>query len=138
MERLLAPDTEVLEDVCENESDRARLSGERDQIQPGTVATYAGVYELAPGREVVVAVTGDLLFVQGLNDQASAALQSETQFMSTATPEASSSSRTRREVTHIVVRGAAGDQKAVRKKSSLISGEARSSARAALRMLRSP
>src|SRR6185295_19872960 len=68
-ERLLAPDIDLLEDVCENEIDRRRFSGDNGiRLSPALVAKYAGVYELTPGREVVVTATGDLLFVRGLNE----------------------------------------------------------------------
>src|SRR5204862_8368117 len=87
-ERLLAPDTDLLEDVCENEIDATHLSGDPGiRLSPELLASYAGAYELGPGREVVVTVTGDMLFVQGLNEPRLPLLvQSETQFMSTATP----------------------------------------------------
>src|SRR5947207_8901162 len=68
-ERLLAPDTDLLEDVCENERDGAHLSGDSGiRLSPQLLASYAGVYELAPGRQAVVTVVGDMLFVQGLNE----------------------------------------------------------------------
>ena len=81
-ERLLAPDTDLLEDVCENERDRQHLSGDTGiRLSPALLATYAGVYELAAGREVVVTAIGDLLFVQGLNEPKLPLLvQSETKF----------------------------------------------------------
>src|ERR1700681_1069003 len=67
-ERLLAPDTDLLEDVCENEIDATHLSGDTGiRLSPELLASYAGVYEFAPGRQVVVTVTGDMLFVRGLN-----------------------------------------------------------------------
>lgn len=117
-ERLLAPDTELLEDVCENERDAARLTGDSGiRLNPQLLATYAGVYELAPGREAVITVTGDMLFVQGLNEpKLPLVAQSETQFMSTATPTGFEFVKDAQgKVTHLIVRGAAGDQKAVRK-----------------------
>src|SRR5262245_7340797 len=44
MERLLAPDTDLLEDACENEVDRVRFSGDDGfRISSQTVAAYAGV-----------------------------------------------------------------------------------------------
>src|SRR5436190_1453759 len=68
-ERLLAPDTDLLEDVCENERDGIHLTGDTGiRLSPDLLATYAGVYELAPGREAVVTAVGDMLFVQGLNE----------------------------------------------------------------------
>ena len=120
--RLLAADTELLEDVCENESDKAHLSGDTGiRLSPALLATYAGVYELAPGREAVVTVTGDLLFVQGLNEPRLPLLvQSETQFMSTATPTGFEFVKDAQgKVTHMFVRGDAGQQKAVRKSAAV-------------------
>jgi len=121
-ERLLEPDTELLEDVCDNERDAIHLSGDTGiRLSPELLATYAGVYELAPGREVVVIVTGDMLFVQGLNEPKLPLLvQSETQFMSTANPTGYEFVKDAQgKVTHLMVRGAAGDRKAVRKGASV-------------------
>jgi hypothetical protein len=118
---LLAPDTDLLEDVCENESDAAHLSGDKGiRLKPELLATYAGVYEIAPGREFVVTAVGDLLFVQGLNEPKLPLLvQSETHFMSTATPSGFEFVKDAQgKVTHVMVRGNAGDQKAVRKGSA--------------------
>jgi hypothetical protein len=120
-ERLLAPDTDLLEDVCDNERDRGHLTGGTGiSLNPELVAPYAGVYELAPGREVVITVTGDLVFVRGLNEPKLPLLvQSETQFMSTATPNGFEFVKDAQgNVTHLIVRGAAGDQKAIRKAAS--------------------
>ncbi|MGH9145342.1 MAG: hypothetical protein ACRD1Q_01440 [Vicinamibacterales bacterium] len=117
-ERLLAPDTDLLEDVCDNERDRGRLTGATGiKVKPETIATYAGVYELAPGREVVITVTNDLMFVQGLNEpKLPLFVQSDTQFMSTATPNGFEFIKDAQgKVTHLMVRGAEGDRKAVRK-----------------------
>jgi hypothetical protein len=90
-------------------------------LSPELLATYAGVYELASGRAVVVTVTGDMLFVQGLNEPKLPLLvQSETQFMSTANPTGYEFVKDAQgKVTHLMVRGAAGDQKAVRKGASV-------------------
>jgi hypothetical protein len=117
-QRELVPDTELLEDVCENERDRERMAGGTGvTVSPEVLATYAGAYELAPGREIVIRVTGDLLFVQGLNEpKLPLLMHSETHFMSTATPtgfefvkDAAGS------VTHLIVKGNDGNLKAVRK-----------------------
>ncbi len=88
---------------------------------PDLLATYTGVYELATGRTVVVSVTGDMLFVRGLNEPKLPLLvQSETQFMSTANPTGFEFIKDAQgKVTHLIVRGAAGDQKAVRKAGSV-------------------
>jgi hypothetical protein len=117
-ERLLAPDTDLLEDVCENERDAVLMSGDSGiRLSPELLATYAGVYELAPGREAVVMVTGDMLFVLGLNEPKLPLLvQSETQFMSTATPTGFEFVKNAQgQVTHLIVRGAGRDQRAARK-----------------------
>src|SRR5262245_461294 len=67
--RVLAADTEILEDICENESDAKHLSGDTGiRLKPDLLATYAGVYQLPTGREFTVVATGDLLFIQGLNE----------------------------------------------------------------------
>jgi len=117
-ERVLAPDTDLLEDVCENERDRALMSGDTGvRLRPELLATYAGIYELAPGREFTLTATGDLLFVQGLNEPKLPLLvQSETEFLSTATPTGFVFVKDAQgKVLHVIVHGAAGDQKAVRK-----------------------
>jgi hypothetical protein len=69
----------------------------------------------------VVIVTGDMLFVQGLNEPKLPLLvQSETQFMSTANPTGYEFVKDAQgKVTHLMVRGAAGDRKAVRKGASV-------------------
>jgi hypothetical protein len=116
-ERLLAPDTDLLEDFCDNERDARHLSGDTGiKLSPQLLASYAGVYEFAPGREVVVRATGDLLFVQGLNEPKLPLLvQSETQFMSTATPNGFEFVKDAQgKVTHLILHGDS-EQKAVRK-----------------------
>jgi hypothetical protein len=118
-ERLLAPDTDLLEDVCENERDGVRLSGDNGiRLSPQLLVTYAGVYELGAGREAIIAVTGDMLFVQGLGEpKLPLVAQSETQFMSTATPTGFEFVKDGQgNVTHLIVRGAAGDQRAARRR----------------------
>src|SRR5262245_11729116 len=115
-ERLLAPDTDLLEDVCENERDLAHLSGDTGiRLSPELLATYAGIYELAPGRDIVINVIGDMLFVQGLNEPKLPLLvQSQSQFASTATATGFEFVKDAQgKVTHLMVRGEAGDQKAV-------------------------
>jgi hypothetical protein len=119
-ERLLAPDTELLEDVCENERDAGHLSGDTGiRLSSELLATYAGVYEVGSGREIVVTVARDMLFVRGLNEPKLPLLaQSDTQFMSTANPTGYEFVKDAHgKVTHLIVRGAAGEQKAVRKGS---------------------
>ena len=117
-ERLLAADTDLLEDVCENERSLRRMSGDTGiRLTANQVAPYAGTYELAPGREFAIVAVGDLLFVQGLNEpKLPLFVQSATRFMSTATPNGFEFVKDAKgRVTHVLVRGADGNQKAVRK-----------------------
>jgi hypothetical protein len=118
-ERLLAADTDLLEDVCENERDRIRMAGGSGiRLSPELVANYAGTYELTPTRQVVVMTTGDLLYVQGLNEPKLPLLpESDTRFQSTATTNAFEFVKDAQgNVTHLIVRGDAGEQRAVRKR----------------------
>ena len=62
MVKTYAADTEILEDVCENERDSGRLTG-GVKVSAETLAKYVGAYQL-PGREVNVAVSGDQLVVK--------------------------------------------------------------------------
>ena len=118
-ERLLAADTDLLEDVCENERDRIRMAGGSGiRLSPELVANYAGTYELTPTRQVVVMTTGDLLYIQGLNEPKLPLLpESDTRFQSTATTNAFEFVKDAQgKVTHLIVRGDAGEQRAVRKR----------------------
>ena len=116
--RLLAPDTDLLEDVCENESDQAHMAGDSGvRVSPALLATYAGVYELGPGRQVAFTVVSDMLWVRGLNEPKLPLLaKSDTQFMSTANPLGYEFVKDAQgNVTQVIVRGGAnGTQKGVR------------------------
>ena len=120
MDRLLAPDTEILEDVCENERDAPHMSGGNQfRLTPEALAKYAGVYEFAPGREAVVTLSGDLLFLQGVNQPRLPLVpQSETVFMSTATPDGFQFVKdSQGNVTHLIRLDGADQTKATRKRS---------------------
>ena len=73
--------------------------------------------ELAPGRQVAIVAEGDLVFVRGLGEPKLPLLaQSQTEFMSTATATGFVFAKDARgAVTHLLVRGADGEVKAVRK-----------------------
>ena len=82
MEKTYSADTEILEDICENERDSGHLVG-GFKVAAETLAKYAGTYEL-PGREAVVTISGDQLIVKDSahpRDQLFVA-RSETQFLS--------------------------------------------------------
>jgi hypothetical protein len=116
-QRVLAADTDLLEDVCENERDQRQMSGGGGRLKPETAARYAGVYELGQGREFTVMAQDDLIIVRGLNEpKVPLLVQSETTFMSTATPtgfEFVSDAQGR--VTHVLVKDGGEVRKAARK-----------------------
>src|SRR5690242_3362777 len=121
MDRLLAPDTELLEDVCENERDQSHLTGgSRIRLTPETLSKYVGTYELAPGREIIVTLDGDLLFVQGFNQPKLPLMPtSETNFMSTATPDGFQFVMDAQgAVTQLIRQDGASQQRAIRKGNS--------------------
>jgi hypothetical protein len=116
MDKTYTADTEIFEDVCENERDRGHLlSGLK--VAPETLAKYAGTYEL-PGREAVVTVSGEQLLVKDSanpRDQLFVA-HSETEFLSSvseATIEFFKDATGA--VTHFTRTGGSKDEKAVRK-----------------------
>jgi hypothetical protein len=117
-QRTLQADTALLEDVCENEQSRARFKVDTSvTVSPAVAASYAGTYVLAPGREIVITATDDLLFVRGLNEPKLPLIPtSQTQFMSTATPAGFEFVKDGQgNVTHLIVRGNVPETKAVRK-----------------------
>ena len=117
-QRVLAPDTDILEDFCENEKDQHHFSQAAGvTVSAATLASYAGTYEMGPGRDAVVVVEGDLLYVRGLNEPKLPLLpQSDTQFLSTATPTGFEFIKDAQgRVTHLMVRGANGDRRAPKK-----------------------
>jgi len=86
MDKTLEPDTDILESVCE-ENDRiaTHLKGDTGtRLSPEVLSSFAGTYEVAPGRLATVTVSGDLLLLQrGANaPQEPFAPQSQTVFVS--------------------------------------------------------
>ena len=116
MEKTLTPDTEILEDVCENERDAGHLeSGVK--VAPEILAKYAGAYDLG-GRELVVTVAGDQLSIE---DKASPldrlfVARSQTEFLSSVSQVAVEFVRDAQgNVTHLIRTGGGKDEKAMRK-----------------------
>jgi hypothetical protein len=75
-------DTEIFEDVCENERDSGHLTS-GVKVPAEILAKYVGTYQL-PGRQAVVAVSGDQLVVKDSaspKDQLFVA-RSESEFLS--------------------------------------------------------
>jgi hypothetical protein len=120
MENVLEADTVLLEDVCENERDTSHL--ERGvRLAPEIISKYAGSYEFAPGRTVVVTTSGDLLFAQEGANAAKLAFvpRSDTVFLASVTNDAIEFVKdSQGAVTHLVWRGRGNDEKAVRKGSA--------------------
>jgi len=119
MTKTYTPDTEIFEDVCENERDSTHLTG-GFKVPPGTLATYAGTYEL-PGREAVITTSGDHLIVKDSanpHDQLFVAL-SDTEFLSSVSEVYLTFSKDAGgAVTHFTRTGGGKDEKAVRRSSA--------------------
>jgi len=117
MEKALAADTELLEDVCENEVSSAHLTG-GVKVAPQVLAKYAGTYEFAPGREVVVTVAGDQLQVLDSTSPLDNLFvaRSETVFLSSLSQVVIEFARDAQgTVTHLIRTGAGKDGRAVKK-----------------------
>jgi Domain of unknown function (DUF3471) len=82
--KTLAPDTELLETICENERIAPHLVGGNGfKLSPESLAKYAGTYEVAPGREAVITVDGESLVLRlsASGDVQPLAPQTETTFV---------------------------------------------------------
>jgi hypothetical protein len=115
-QKLLVPDTEILEDVCENERDSGHLeSGVK--VPAAVLAKYAGTYELG-GREIVVTVAGEQLAIQ---DSASPrdklfVARTENEFLSSVSQASVEFVKDAQgNVTHFVRTGGGKSEKAMRK-----------------------
>jgi hypothetical protein len=85
-DKTLAADTELLETICEYHAEHAQhvVGGKRFRLSPEMLASYAGTYEFAPGRDAVVTVDDQLLVLHlsATGEVEPLASQSETLFMS--------------------------------------------------------
>jgi hypothetical protein len=116
-EKTLAPDTELLEDVCENERSNVHLAS-GVKLAPEVLAKYAGIYEFAPGREAVVTVAGDLLSIQDSANPADRLFvaRSETEFLSSLSMAAIEFVKNGQgTVTHFIRTSGGKNERAVRK-----------------------
>lgn len=115
MDKTYAADTEIFEDVCENERDNPHLT-KGFKVAPEMLAKYAGTYQL-PGREAVVTISGDQLIVndsayprdqlfvaRSQNEFQSSVSEASIEFVKDATGA----------VTHFVRTGGSKDERAVR------------------------
>jgi hypothetical protein len=119
LDKLLTPDTEIIEDVCENERDSGHLeSGVK--VAPEVLAKYAGTYQVGnAGREVVVKALGNQVLIEDTaypKDRLFVA-RSETAFLSSVSQDVVEFFRdSQGAVTHFVrTTGAGKEEKAVRK-----------------------
>jgi hypothetical protein len=117
--KTLAPDTDLLESVCENDRSIPHMVGGTGfRLAQEAIAMYAGVYELAPGREAILTAAGDLLYIQeGANGlKRPLAPESPTVFIVRANGDRLEFFTDKGgSVTHFVRRTAAGVDRAVRK-----------------------
>ena len=115
MQKTYTADTEIIEDVCENERDRGHLQSGL-KVDPATLAQYAGTYQ-APGREAIVSVSGAQLVVKDSanpRDQLFVA-RSETEFLSSVSETTIVFAKDARgSVTHFIRSLGGKDEKAVR------------------------
>jgi hypothetical protein len=117
-DKTFAPDTELLEDICENEQSGAHLAG-GVTLAPDVLSKYAGTYEFASGRAVVVSVAGVQLIVQDLTNPADRLFvaRSETVFLSSLSQAVIEFFKDAQgAVTHFVRTGAGPSERAVRKR----------------------
>ena len=116
MAKTLQADTELLEDVCENERDSGHLTS-GVKVPPAVLASYAGKYDLA-GREVTVSVAGEQLLIEdsaNLKDRLFVA-RSQTNFLSSVSQVSIEFVKNGEgAVTHFLRGGAGKDEKAPRK-----------------------
>lgn len=117
MEHTLVPDTDLIEDVCENERDAAKLSG-GVKLGAETLAKYAGTYEYSPGREVVVTFSGEVLWAQeGKAARVAFVPRSETSFLASTINDAIEFVKDGQgNFTKLIWRRGANEETAVRKK----------------------
>jgi hypothetical protein len=63
--KTLVPDTDLLESICESDhSVPHMIGGTGFRLAPEVLARYTGTYELAPGRQSVITLESDVLFLQ--------------------------------------------------------------------------
>src|SRR5207244_4086598 len=115
-DKTFVPDTDLLEDICENEKSGTHLAG-GVKVAPEILAKYAGSYELN-GREIEVSVAGDQLMIQDSSAPADRLFvaRSETEFLSSLSQVVVEFVKNAQgTVTHFVRTGGAREERATRK-----------------------
>jgi hypothetical protein len=86
IDQTFAADTDLLETICENDRSVPHMVGATVSVKlaPQILSKYAGTYEFAPGREAVISIENDLLFLRELPNPLKLPLvaNSETIFVS--------------------------------------------------------
>ena len=117
--KTLVPDTDLLESVCEHDTSIPHMvGGTGTKLTSEALPKYTGIYEFAPGREAVITLEGDLLFLQrGANPlKLPLAADSETVFVSrTEGDRIEFTFDARGTVTGFIYHGDDGDRTAIRK-----------------------
>ena len=117
--KTLMPDTDILESVCENDHSVPHMvGGTGTKLAPEILSKYVGTYEYSPGREAVISIEADLLFLQeGRNPlRLPLAADSETAFVERTNGERMEFIKDAQgAVTGFIFHGNRGDRKAVRK-----------------------
>ena len=119
IDKTLVPDTDLLESVCENDTSVPHMiGGTGKKLAPEVLSKYTGVYEFAPGREAVITLEGDLLFLQQRPNplKLPLAADSETVFVSRTNGERIHFIRDAQgAITEFIFHADGGDRRAVRK-----------------------
>jgi hypothetical protein len=117
--KILMPDTDLLESICENDRSVSHMRGGTSaSLPPEVLSQYTGTYEYGPGRPAVITTEGDLLFLQeGSNPlKLPLAPNSETIFVSRTEGDPVEFLRDPQgRITGFIRHTGAGDRKAVRK-----------------------
>lgn len=118
-DKILDPDTDLLESVCEHDTSVPHMLGNSPvKLSSAILSSYTGTYEYGPGRPAVISIENDLLFLQeGKNPlKLPLAADSETNFISRTNGDRIDFIRdSTGSVTKFIYHGGDGDRTAVRK-----------------------
>ena len=119
IDKVLAPDTEISESICENEKDAAHLVGGNGfRLSEENLLKYTGSYELPSGRQATLSLAEGILVLQqdGSSEKRVLVPQSETKFMFRANGEGVDFVKDGQgNITQFVMHPVGGDQRAIRK-----------------------
>ena len=126
IDKVLAPDTELSESICENEKDAGHLVGGNGfRLSEESLLKYTGSYELPSGRQATLSLAEGFLVLQQDGQKRVLVPQSETEFILRGTGEGVDFVKDgQNNVTQFIMHPVGGDQTAVRK-SNASQGEKR-------------